>query len=102
MAEPMRARATLADGIVELRVLMNHPMETGLRNDAAGKPVPAHFIREIAVRLNGRTVLDAQTSQALSRNPVFSFRLAGKAGDAIEIEWLDNRGERNRAQVTVS
>jgi sulfur-oxidizing protein SoxZ len=39
-------------------------------------------------------------SQAVSRNPVFSFRLKGaKAGDKVEISWLDSHGERSQASA---
>jgi sulfur-oxidizing protein SoxZ len=90
----MKMRASLGDGYTELRVLMNHPMETGLRKDADGQLVPMHFIQNLTVKLNGRTVVDAQISQAVARNPVFSFRFKGGAkGDKIEVSWLDNRGE---------
>jgi len=32
---------------VEVKVLMSHEMETGLRKDAQGKIIPAHFIRNV-------------------------------------------------------
>jgi sulfur-oxidizing protein SoxZ len=86
-----------------VRVLMNHPMETGLRKDADGNLVPTHFIQNLTVKVNGRTVVDAQTSQAVSRNPVFSFRLKGGAkGDKIEVSWLDNRGESNSIEAELA
>jgi sulfur-oxidizing protein SoxZ len=100
MAEPMKIRATLKGDLGDVRVLMVHPMETGQRKDADGKLVPAHFIQEVTVRLNGKTVLEGQLSQAVSRNPVFSFRLKGaKAGDKVEISWLDSHGERSQASA---
>ena len=103
MADPMKIRAGLKGDIADVRVLMNHPMETGLRKDGAGNLVPMHFIQEIAVRLNGRTVIDAQISQGVSRNPVFSFRVKGaKAGDRLEISWLDNKGERNSTETALA
>jgi len=103
MADPMKIRATLKGGLADVRVLMNHPMETGLRKDADGKIVPQHFIQEVTVRVNGRPVIEGQTSQAVSRNPVFSFRLNGvKAGDRLEISWLDNRGESNRTETAIA
>ncbi|MEO6896124.1 MAG: thiosulfate oxidation carrier complex protein SoxZ, partial [Caldimonas sp.] len=37
MADPMRIRATMKDGVTDVRVLMAHPMETGFRKDASGK-----------------------------------------------------------------
>ncbi len=102
MAEPMKIRATLKGDLVEVRVLMVHPMETGQRKDSGGNLVPGHFIQEMSVRVNGRTLIEGQISQAVSRNPVFSFRLKGvKAGDRLEIAWLDNRGERSQSEVAV-
>jgi len=104
MADPMKIRATLkGGGLADVRVLMNHPMETGLRKDADGKIVPQHFIQEVTVRVNGKAVIEGQISQAVSRNPVFSFRLKGvKAGDRLEISWLDNRGESNRTETAIA
>lgn len=95
-------RATLAGGYTDIRVLMTHPMETGLRKDQDGKLVPAHFIQSVIVKVNGKTVVDSQTSQAVSRNPVFSFRVKGGAkGDKIEVSWLDNQGETNSTETAV-
>ena len=96
-------RATLAGGFTDIRVLMTHPMETGLRKDQDGKLVPMHFIQSVIVKVNGRTVVDSQTSQAVSRNPVFSFRVKGGArGDKIEVSWLDNHGETNSTETAVA
>ena len=103
MAEPMKIRATLKGDTVDVRVLMVHPMETGQRKDSSGNVVPMHFIQEVAVRLNGKPVLEGQISQAVSRNPVFSFRLKGaKAGDKLEIAWLDSKGERSLSDAVIA
>jgi sulfur-oxidizing protein SoxZ len=99
----MKMRATLAAGYTDIRVLMTHPMETGLRKDQDGKLVPMHFIQSVIVKVNGKTVVDSQTSQAVSRNPVFSFRLKGGArGDKIEVSWVDNQGETNSTEAAVA
>jgi len=99
----MKMRATLGQGFTEVRVLMTHPMETGQRKDSDGKLVPLHFIQNVTVKLNGRPVVEAQISQAVSRNPVFSFRLKGSAkGDKIEVSWLDNQGESNSTEAAVA
>ena len=102
-AGPMKMRASLGAGFTEVRVLMTHPMETGLRKDADGKLVPMHFIQNLTVKVNGKTFVDAQISQAISRNPVFSFRFQGGAkGDKIEVSWLDNQGESNSIEGAVA
>ncbi len=102
-AGPMKMRATANGGVTEIRVLMTHPMETGQRKDGEGKLVPMHFIQNLTVKLNGRTVVEGQISQAVSRNPVFSFRVKGGAkGDKVEVSWIDNKGEANRAETAVA
>jgi sulfur-oxidizing protein SoxZ len=99
----MKMRATLGQGFTDVRVLMNHPMETGQRKDADGKLVPMHFIQNLTVKVNGKVAVDAQISQAVSRNPVFSFRLKGGAkGDKIEVAWVDNKGESNSTEIAVA
>jgi len=99
----MKMRATLGQGFTDVRVLMNHPMETGQRKDSDGKLVPTHFIQNLTVKVNGKVVVDAQISQAVSRNPVFSFRLKGGAkGDKIEVAWVDNQGESNSTEIAVA
>ncbi len=103
MAGPMKMRASLAGGHTEVRVLMTHPMETGQRKDAEGRLIPMHFIQNVTVRVNGKTVIEAEVSQAVSRNPVFSFRVKGGAkGDRIEVSWLDNQGASNRTEAAVA
>jgi sulfur-oxidizing protein SoxZ len=103
MAGPMKMRATLGQGFTDVRVLMNHPMETGQRKDSEGKLVPMHFIQNLIVKVNDKVVVDAQVSQAVSRNPVFSFRLKGGAkGDKIEVSWVDNKGDSNSTQIALA
>jgi sulfur-oxidizing protein SoxZ len=103
MSGPMKMRATLAGGNTDVRVLMTHPMETGQRKDADGKVVPLHFIQNVVVKVNGKMVMDGQISQAVSRNPVFTFRLKGGAkGDKIEVSWLDSKGDTNKTEAAVA
>lgn len=102
MPGSMKMRATAQGGVTEIRVLMAHPMETGQRK-VAGKVVPAHFIQNITLKLNGKTVVEGQISQAVSRNPVFSFRVKGGAkGDKVAVSWIDNKGETNGTEGVVA
>lgn len=102
-AGPMKMRATLGAGYTDVRVLMTHPMETGQRKDGDGKLLPLHFIQTVTVKLNGKTVVEGQISQAISRNPVFSFRVRGGAkGDRVEVSWLDSNGETNKTEAVVA
>ena len=102
MAEPMKIRATLKGDVADIRVLIAHPMETGQRKDAKGEIVPLHFIQSVIVQHNGKIVLDAQWSQAISRDPFLGLRVkSAKAGDKISVTWTDNKGDTRTDEVAV-
>ena len=103
MADPMRIRVTLKGDVADVKVLMSHPMETGQRKDpATGQILPMHFIKNVVATLNGKPVLQAQWSQAISRNPFINFRVRGaRSGDRIAMRWEDNRGEAASIEAAV-
>lgn len=94
MSAPTRIRASLRNGVTELRLLMSHPMENGLRKDAEGSVIPAHYITDVDVRHRGRILLVAQFGPSVSTNPYLSLRFSGgTVGDEVTVAWRDNRGE---------
>ena len=103
MADPMKIRATAQGDTVEVRVLMQHEMETGQRKDAQGKVIPAWFIQDVTATWNGKTVLAAQWGPAVAKNPFLSFKFKGGAkGDKVVITWVDNRGEKRTDEATIA
>jgi sulfur-oxidizing protein SoxZ len=99
-----RIRARVHDGVVTVKVILVHPMETGARKDRTkGNPVPRHFIREVVCEHNGKPVLTMDWGWGVSTNPYLSFDLKeGKAGDLVSVRWVDNRGETGRVEGEVS
>lgn len=94
----IRIRAKLKDGRVEVRTLIEHPMDTGRVRDKAGELIPAHFIRELTVQHNDKIVVTAQLGVGISKDPYFAFYLKeGKAGDKITVNWVDNLGNSDSA-----
>ena len=104
MADSMKIRALLEGDICSVKVLMNHPMETGQRRDPkTGQLVPAHYIQNVTASLNGRLVMDAQWSQAISKNPFFGFKVKGaRSGDRITVAWVDNLGDKSSTDAVVA
>ncbi len=43
MAEPIKIRAQIQGDITDIRILLQHPMETGQRKDERGQAVAAHL-----------------------------------------------------------
>ena len=103
MADPMRIRAAAAGDEVTVRVLMSHPMEPGTRKDASGATIPAHFIQDVEATHNGKTVLTALFSGAVSQNPFLSFKFKGGAkGDKVVVTWKDNKGDSRTDEASIS
>ena len=99
----MKIRASLKGDVAEVKCLMNHVMETGLRKDAkTGQVVPAHHITNVTCEVGGKQVMDAQWGGGISKNPYLAIRVKGaKAGDKVVMSWTDNKGGTESADATV-
>lgn len=94
MANAIKVRSKIEGDVALIRLLISHPMETGLRKDTEGQLVPAHFIELLTIMYQDRTVLSAQWGPAVSRNPYLAFRFKGaKKGEKLRITWVDSKGE---------
>jgi sulfur-oxidizing protein SoxZ len=98
-----KLKAKLKGDETEVKSLMQHAMETGLRKDSkTGKPIPAHHIVEVVCQHNGKNVMVAEWGGAISKNPYLSFKFKGGAkGDKVTITWTDNKGETDTAEGTI-
>jgi sulfur-oxidizing protein SoxZ len=98
----IRLKVRVKADYTEVKGLVKHVMETGVRRDEAGKLIPAHYIQEIKAYLNGELVWTALWGPAVSKDPYFSFRLAvGQLGDEIKVQWRDNKNLTGVAVVTL-
>lgn len=98
----VKIRAKAKAGVVTVKALMTHPMETGLRKDKkTGNMIPAHFINEIVCESGGATVMTCHWSGGVSKNPYLSFKYAGAAGDELKLSWTDNQGGSDTAVAKV-
>lgn len=103
MGSPMKIRAAVKAGVTEVKIMMQHEMETGLRKDGEGKLVPAWFITEVKAQYKGRTVLEANFGQSISKNPYLVFRFkGGAAGDKVVISWIDNKGDTRTDEAAIT
>lgn len=102
MTAPIKIRAQIQGETADIRILMQHAMETGQRKDENSQLVPMHFIQTFTVLLNGKPIIDGQLNTSISRNPLFTFKARGvKAGDKLSVTWTDNLGERRQDDIVV-
>ena len=98
----MRVRAAESGGVVDVKILMKHDMESGLRKDASGKTVPAWFIKTLNVKAQGKDVLNAEFGTAVSKDPFLNFKYKGAKGDKIVVSWIDSKGDTRTGETTAS
>ena len=101
-AKKIKMRAKIKNGVAQIKTLMPHPMETGVRRSEDGALIPAHYIQTVTCELNGQTVMEAQWGASVSRDPYFAFKVNGaKPGDTIKVSWVDNLGESSSGEITL-
>ncbi len=99
----LQVPATVRKGeAFEVRVLVQHPMETGFRRDMNGGAIPINILDKVSCRYAGREVFSAELGSGMSANPYLSFFLKADASGEIEVVWSDDRGEKGRATATVT
>ena len=104
MAKSNKIRAKIKGDTTNVKCLMTHSMETGLRKDKkTGKPIPAHFINEVVAESGGKTVMTSNWSAGVSKNPYLSFAFTGGAkGEEVKISWTDNQGGSDSGTAKIS
>ena len=103
MGKPIKIRAKLKGDIAEVKALMPHNMESGLRRDPeSGDLVAAHYITDIDVEHNGEPVMQAFWGPAVSKNPYVAFSIRNAAaGDVIKVRWMDNQSDSSETETTL-
>ena len=88
---------------VEVKMIVNHPMETGRKKDDFGQLIPAHFIQVLTVTSNGKQVFEAHMGTGIAKNPYLTFRIKGiNVGEKLNASWVDNLGETGVGEVLVT
>jgi sulfur-oxidizing protein SoxZ len=96
-------RAQAKEGAADVKVRVEHPMETGQRVDPQTKEkIPAHYIQKMTFAVNGKEVAVTDLGPAVSKDPLVGVRLNGaKAGDKVKVTWTDNKGESGGGEAVI-
>ena len=84
---------------VEVRVLIQHAMETGFRREADGRVVPMNVVNSVVCRYAGSEVFRAELGSGMAANPYFAFWIRAEASGEVVVEWIDDAGERGAASA---
>src|SRR5678815_3749014 len=86
------ASSAAKDEIIQVRTLISHQMETGLRHDAEGKTIPRKIINSFSCRYNGAPVFSADLHEAVAANPYLEFHLRATESGRLEFLWVEDGG----------
>jgi sulfur-oxidizing protein SoxZ len=90
-----------AGDVVKIRVLIQHPMDTGYLQDFTGKLVPRNVIRMLTCTLGGQEVFRVEPSSGISANPFFEFYVSATATAEFKMNWVDDKGARGEMSQTL-
>ena len=88
--------------IIEIRTLIAHPMETGLRPGADGQVLPRNLIRRFVCRFNGEPVFSADLYAAVAANPLLSFTMLATSSGTLSFSWEGDNGFAQTENVALS
>lgn len=90
--------------IIELKTLIAHVMETGLRKDAAGAVIPRKIINKFTCEFNGKSVFSADIEPAVAANPYIQFNAKVNESGTFKFTWVDDDGTvtTTEEKITVS
>lgn len=90
--------------IIQIKTLLAHAMESGLRKDKDGKAVPRKIINRFSCEFNGKPVFACDLETAVSANPYLQFAAKVDESGTFKFAWVDDDGTVTAAehQITVS
>jgi sulfur-oxidizing protein SoxZ len=81
-----------AGSVIDVRVTLQHVMETGFRADAVGRVVPRDIVRQFSADFNGRRVFAADLHPAIAANPYLAFSLRVAEAGELRLTWRGDNG----------
>lgn len=99
----IKLRARLKDGVITVKALLKHPMETGLRKDkSTGMTIPANYITEVACYHGDILLFSTQWGPGISKDPFIAFHLTGiDKGEILTLSYVDNKGTKSSAEAEI-
>lgn len=97
--------ATASPGeVIEIKALIQHPMESGLRRGSRGEAIARDIITRFECVYDGETVFAADFFPAVSANPFLTFHTRATRSGTLRFTWTDQDGQawEETAEITVT
>jgi sulfur-oxidizing protein SoxZ len=89
--------------VVEIKTLIQHPMETGFRVGLNGALIPRDIITSFVATYNGEEIFRAEFFPAIAANPFVTFFTTATESGTIAFRWTGDNGfsATEEAPITV-
>jgi sulfur-oxidizing protein SoxZ len=92
-APRVQVPATVAKGeTFQVKALIPHAMETGLRYDNQGSIIPRKIINRFTCRYDDVVVFAADFHEAVAANPYVEFYIRAAGGGSLQFIWEEDGG----------
>ena len=88
--------------IIQIKTLISHVMENGLRRDKDGNIVPRKIINAFTCEFNGRPVFSCDLDTAVAANPYLQFAAKVEESGTFNFTWRDDDGSAVIADENVT
>jgi len=78
--------------VIQVRALIGHVMETGLRHNPDGTVIPRKIINRFTCRYSGSVVFAVDLHEAMAANPYLEFYLRATESGRLEYVWEEDGG----------
>ena len=85
----------------QVRLLIQHPMETGFRRDVDGNELETNLLETLSLDFEGQPVFNALTMNALTANPFLTFVVVIKQSGKFNARWRDMKGNVGSISASV-
>lgn len=88
--------------VFDVRIVIQHVMETGYRLDLNGRAIPRNVINLLVARYGGNEVFRAELGSGVAANPYLQFWVTAEATGPLEFNWIDDAGAKGNERVTIN
>jgi sulfur-oxidizing protein SoxZ len=88
--------------LLEIRLIIGHPMESGLRRDDVGARIQRNIVNKITCKYNGAEVFKAELGPGMAANPYLTFHTRATKSGELQFDWVDDNGERGSERAVVT
>ncbi len=86
---------------MEVRLLIQHPMETGFRYEFSGTSIAKNVIHSMSAEYGGRVVFRARMGSGVAANPLLQFWVRPDQSGDILVVWEDDQGVKGQVSARI-